>query len=82
MPASAPEGLKLAMHEGGAFASFLLSGSYNQLPEAFPLAIEAVVKSHTRIRETFFIEKYLNDPSKTPEADLKTQILVPVERDV
>ncbi len=74
-----PAGLQQRTVESGKYARFILSGSYAQLPEAYP-AIYALLEKHSlKMRNDFSIEKYLNDYATTEEGSLKTEILIPIE---
>ncbi len=77
-PASIPAGLQFRELKGGKYARFLLTGSYSQLPEAYPRVLAIVDQSPLKMREDFCIEKYLNNPATTPEAELLTEILIPI----
>jgi DNA gyrase inhibitor GyrI len=72
-----PAGLRTRMLKGGAYARFLLTGSYSQLPRAYPAAFSIMEENKMRIRDEFCMEKVLNSPSNTPEDQLKTEILIP-----
>ena len=76
-PANVPAGLSYQKFEGGKYYRFTLTGSYMQLPEACGLVFKAVKDLGLKVRPAFFIENYVNDPAKTPEAELKTEILIP-----
>lgn len=75
-PEDLPEGLKYELFPGGKYACFELIGSYVQMPEACGKA-HGQVPQEAR-RDDFFLENYCNDPRVTPEAELLTQILVPL----
>lgn len=77
-PQTMPEGLELRTLGKGKYASFLLTGSYMQLPQAYPAAFEILAKSGYSTRDDFCIEKYVTNPETTPEAKLKTEILIPI----
>jgi DNA gyrase inhibitor GyrI len=76
-PSRVPNGLLARRLESGKYACFLLTGSYSQLPAAYPAAFSILEKAKLRIRDDFCIEKYLNSPD-TPEQELKTEILIPI----
>ena len=78
VPTSLPNPLKSRTVAAGKFARFLLTGSYAQLGQAYPLAFQAIQENGLCIRTEFCAESYLNDPSVTPEAELLTEILIPV----
>ncbi|MBI3436711.1 MAG: GyrI-like domain-containing protein [Proteobacteria bacterium] len=77
-PTTLPEGLRLRQLAAGKYARFVLTGSYAQLSTAYPKAFSIVAESKYRFRPDFCIEKYLNDPSTTPQDQLQTEILIPV----
>lgn len=76
-----PEGLVEERVAGGRFACFVHHGSYEGLPgawmrirtELFP------VSGHRRVADRPSYELYWNDPSQVPEAELRTEICIPVE---
>lgn len=74
-----PEGLVEEHIKGGEFAVVTHLGSYEGLPGAWRRAAEAVTADGRRRRRAASYEIYLNDPSQVPEAELKTQIYLPVE---
>ena len=76
-PDSVPNGLQLRLLEEGKYARFLLTGSYSQLPAAYPFAFSVLEKAKVALRKDFCIERYHNSPD-TPEAKLKTEILIPI----
>jgi len=79
-----PEGLEAFDIPGGLFAHAVISGAYSQLPDAWkslhndwapaqglkPMKLEPKFPSY---------ELYANDPSKTDEADLQTELFMRVE---
>lgn len=83
-PETVPAGLQVRTLDTGKFASFILTGSYAQLPAAYPAAFERVAKAGLNLRNDFCLERYLNDfcttdYANTKEEDLKTEILIPIE---
>jgi AraC family transcriptional regulator len=66
--------------EGGKYAMFLYTGSYEHLSEVYD-AIYAkwLPESGRKLRNYHCFEKYANNPDKTPPEKLKTEIYVPVE---
>lgn len=76
-PARLPAGIAARQIGGERYAGFLLTGSYTQLAGAYPTAFALVAKAGLELRDDFCIERYLSGPD-TPEADLMTQILLPV----
>lgn len=77
-PERIPEGLDVREIARGRYARYLLTGSYAQLGEAFPLAISLLSKFGLRDRDDFCIERYLNTPADTPEEKLMTELLIPI----
>ena len=74
-----PEGLVELRLEGGRFACLTHVGSYEQLPDAWRRAHEALGSSGHRPRAGASYERYLNDPTRVPEAELQTEICLPIE---
>ena len=77
-PAEVPAGLEYQHFAGGRFLRFVLQGSYAQLPQASGRAWEIAHSGGREVREGFAIENYCNDPRVTPEAELLTEILIPI----
>lgn len=78
VPAQIPEGFQYEHFQGGRYARFLLAGSYSQLPEASGRVMDLAEQRKFKRRDGFYIENYPNDPAKTPEAELRTEIHVPI----
>jgi DNA gyrase inhibitor GyrI len=76
-PTSIPSGFRYEKVKGGKYTRFSLTGSYAQLPEASGRVHAYIREKQLPLRPAYFIERYMNDPSKTPEAELLTEILVP-----
>ena len=76
-PKELPDGLAYEHFAGGKYSKFVLTGSYADLPKASGRVFELVEEKHIAVRDDFFIENYVTDPRTTPEAELKTEILVP-----
>lgn len=78
-PSKLPVGLKIRTLEGRKYARFVLTGSYSQLPRAYPAAAQALQKAHVKIdQDDYCIEVYLNSPQDTAEDKLQTEILFPI----
>lgn len=77
-PATVLPGLAYREVAAGKYAEFILTGSYQQLAQAYPAAFAILESSKQAVRNDFCIEKYLNNPMIAAEADLKTAILIPV----
>lgn len=73
-----PKHLQVRNTKPGKYAKFVLTGSYNQLPEAYPKAFEILATKNIPLRNDFCIEIYVNNPQTTAEAELKTEILIPI----
>jgi DNA gyrase inhibitor GyrI len=77
-PAKIPQGLQSRELESDKYARFLLTGSYKQLPAAYPKAFSILEAMRLEIRNDFCIERYLNTPQDVPEDRLETEILIPI----
>jgi DNA gyrase inhibitor GyrI len=78
-PASLPEGLSYEKLPGGKYSRFILTGSYMQLGSATGRAFELAGQLALPLRDDFNIENYTNDPRITPEDQLITEILFPID---
>lgn len=78
-PESVPEGMAYERLEGGRYVKFTVVGSYMQLPQASGKVWQAVEEQGVALRADWAIEHYVNNPQQVPEAELITEILVPVE---
>ncbi len=78
--AAIPEGLVEERVDGGRFACFTHVGSYDQLGNAWMrLKRELIPAGGYVLRDATSYEFYVNDPGQVPEAELKTEICVPIE---
>ena len=77
-PAKTLKGLQYKEIEEGNYARFLLTGPYSQIWIAFNQIFKILAKSRVELRPEFCIENYLNDPKVTPEDELKTELLIPI----
>lgn len=77
-PGEVPEGCRYELFPGGRYLRFTLTGPYAQLPEASQRVQQILRERPIDVRDGFYIEHYRNDPRTTPEAELITEILVPV----
>ncbi len=77
-PKELPKEVKYTKFKGGKYAKFVLKGSYSDLPEACGHVYEIVTNQKLKLRNNFNIESYVNDPRKTPEKDLITEILIAI----
>lgn len=78
-PKSLPPGMKYFNFAGGKYSRFILKGSYAQLPEAVGRVFEIASETKIPVGSDFYIEHYANDPTKTPEEKLITEILIPTK---
>lgn len=78
-PSKLPEGLQERSIKSGRYARFLLTGPYTQIWPAFDKIFRTLAEKKVTLRPEYCIENYLNDPQTTPEEQLKTELLVPVE---
>jgi effector-binding domain-containing protein len=76
-PVELPAGVEYEKFNGGKYSRFALTGHYSNLPQASGRVFEIVAEKAIQLRDDFCIEHYVNDPSKTPEEELVTEILVP-----
>ncbi|GHV52387.1 AraC family transcriptional regulator [Bacteroidia bacterium] len=66
--------------EGGKYAIFLYTGSYERLNEVYDaIFAQWLPESGEKLRNYDCFEKYCNDPACTPPEKLETEIYVPVE---
>ena len=79
VPVDLPEGFHYEKFSGGKYARYVLTGSYAQLPQACGRAFAMVAEQKLQVRDGFNIENYVNDPRTTPEAELITELLFPVD---
>ncbi len=65
--------------EGGKFASVVHQGSYKKLHETYKwLFSQWLPNSNENPKDMPSLEVYLNDPTETPEEDLRTEIRIPL----
>jgi effector-binding domain-containing protein len=72
-----PEGSSYEKFKGGKYSRFVLTGLYSNLPQASRRVMEIVSQKGIAVRDDYFIEHYVTDPSTTPAEELITEILVP-----
>ncbi|WP_417952755.1 AraC family transcriptional regulator [Flagellimonas myxillae] len=66
--------------QGGKFAVFHYQGSYANLGEVYDYIFNTwLLESDHELREVPTREKYLNNPEKTEEGKLKTEIYIPIK---
>jgi len=74
------ENFSYTLFEGGKYAKFVLTGSYSNLPKACQRVGELIVELALPVRsDGFRIEHYVKDPMTTPEDELITEIMIPIE---
>lgn len=78
-PMKIPEGAQYIKFEGGQYAKYVLTGSYENLGPAWGRTMEMAQKSNLANRDDFYIESYINDPSTTPEAQLISELMIPTK---
>ena len=78
-PKELPAGAEYEKFAGGKYAKFVLTGPFTQLGPATGRACELVLEQKLPVRRAFNIENYVDDPRVTPEDQLRTEILFPVE---
>jgi AraC family transcriptional regulator len=66
--------------EGGKYAMFLYTGSYEHLDAVYDTVYAKwLPENEYKLRNCHCFEKYLNNPADTPPEKLKTEIYVPIE---
>ena len=80
IPAQLPAGFTASTFGGddGKYIKFVLTGPYSLLPAASGRVWDIVREKSFKLRPAFCLEHYVNDPQTTPEAELITEILIPV----
>jgi len=78
-PNKLPDGLHHRVIKAGKYAGFLLIGPYSHIWMAFDRIFKTLSEKRVTLRPEFCIENYLNDPRVTPEDQLQTQLLVPID---
>lgn len=79
-PVAPAPGQRYECFAGGWYARFTLTGPYSLLPEACGRVFDIVARTGLAVRDGWYLENYVNDPSVTPEDRLVTEILIPVSR--
>ena len=75
-----PAGLREAWAPGGWYAAALHEGPYDRIEETLRLILnEWLPQGGFRRREGPVVERLLTDPRKAGEAELRTELLVPVQ---
>ncbi len=77
-----PEGAIETEAPGGWHAAAVHPGAYDKLDETIEKILEEWLP-HSGFRRAGgpIIERYLTDPRETPEADLRTEVCIPVQPD-
>lgn len=75
----APDGLTEERLSGGRFLKVIHTGSYETLPESWEAGHELAVRDGLQMRDTPSFEIYRTTPDQAAEADLLTEILIPIE---
>jgi DNA gyrase inhibitor GyrI len=79
-PASLPEGFVYEYCEAGKYNKFEVTGSYRHMSAARDRVTEIVKDSKMPVRpDGYYVQYYANDPETTPENELRTDILVPLQ---
>jgi effector-binding domain-containing protein len=78
-PAKLPGDLHYENFPGGKYSRFTFTGPYSQLGQVSGRAFELAGKLGLPLRDDFNIENYVNDPRITPEDQLITEILFPID---
>ena len=74
-----PEGIRLDTIPGGRYAVHTLRGSYSGMHDAFQRMLGRwLPASGEEIDDRPCIEIYLNDPSEVTEAELRTELCIPL----
>jgi effector-binding domain-containing protein len=76
-PVKLPGGLEYEKIDGGNYVRFVLTGPYDNLPQASGRAWAIVGEKKIEVRDDFAIETYVNDPRVTPPEQLITHIMIP-----
>ena len=77
-PANLTPALQSRTIKSGPYARFHLTGPYSQIWMAFDRIFKTLAEKKVELRPEFCIENYLNDPRTTPEDQLLTELLVPI----
>jgi effector-binding domain-containing protein len=76
-PVKLPPEVTYMEFSGGKYSRFVLTGPYSDLARASGRVVEITAETRLPLRDDYFIENYVNDPKKTPEDQLITEILIP-----
>ncbi len=78
-PKSIPKGLEYKKMPGGKFAKFILTGPWTGVWPAFDKMFQILAEKKIELREGACIENYLSNPEIVPEAELVTELLIPIK---
>lgn len=79
---SAGEGVALADLGGGEYLRYRHEGSFDRLDESHDAMFrELLAHPEWHLRDAPVLQEYLNDPDETPEAELRTHVYVPIDRE-
>lgn len=81
-PESLPEGFAYENFKGGLYQRFTMIGDYKNLPEACGSVFALVEKEKISIRDDWFVENYINNPSHRQPEELVTEILIPITSEI
>lgn len=73
-----PEGFQYVHFHGGKYAKFVLTGAYSNLPNAWRKVVAISESTLKPNNNQFYVEYYANDPKTTPEAELISELYVPI----
>ena len=78
-PKQLPAGVEYEKIAGGRYAKFVLTGPFAELGPATGRACALVREQRLPVRSGYNIENYVDDPRVTPEDQMRTEILFPLE---
>ena len=79
-PAEDTEEIRIKVIEGGKYLMFLYTGSYENFGRVYDIIYNDYLEGKGyKYREAPWLEKYLNNPSKTEPKKLRTEIYIPIE---
>lgn len=74
-----PDGLSEHTLPKGRFLKAIHRGSYENLPQTWDAAFEAVTSNGHRMRNAANYEMYVNSPGEVGAEDLITEVYIPIE---
>lgn len=77
-PDKLPKGLSYKKIKGGKYAKYVLIGATHQVWDAFDIIFKDLAEKKIQLRDGACIENYLSNPEIVPEAELVTELLVPI----